>query len=216
MIAHRPHPEILMDHVAGTLPAASALAIAAHAALCRDTAAEIAHFERLGGALLQRTEPAPLGPDALAKTLARLDAVEPERKRTLAVTDETAALLPQPLWPVVGGNIGRLEWRHVGPGIEIAKLIESGDDMACLMRVAAGRRVAKHTHCGLELTLVLDGAYHDRDEYFTRGDIQIVDSSVDHSPRADPGRVCLCFVAFSAPLRLTGPLGSLLNPFIRL
>ena len=42
------------------------------------------------------------------------------------------------------------------------------------------------------------------------------DSHVDHRPVADEDEDCLCLIVTDAPLRLTGWLGRLLNPFIRI
>jgi putative transcriptional regulator len=42
------------------------------------------------------------------------------------------------------------------------------------------------------------------------------DHEVDHRPVADEGEDCLCLVVTDAPLKLTGRLGRLVNPFVRL
>ena len=74
----------------------------------------------------------------------------------------------------------------------------------------------RHTHDGSELTLVLTGGFTERGNHFLRGDVAVADSSVDHCPVADPGEPCLCLAVTDAPLRLTGPFGRLLNPFVRI
>ncbi len=73
-----------------------------------------------------------------------------------------------------------------------------------------------HTHEGTELTLVLAGAFSDAHGHFLRGDVAEADASVEHQPVADPGEDCLCLAVTDAPLRLTGPFGRLLNPFLRI
>jgi putative transcriptional regulator len=42
------------------------------------------------------------------------------------------------------------------------------------------------------------------------------DSQVDHRPVADEDEDCLCLTVTDAPLRLTGWLGRLLSPFVRI
>ena len=49
-----------------------------------------------------------------------------------------------------------------------------------------------------------------------RGDVAEADPSVNHQPVADPGEDCICLAVTDAPLRLTGPFGRLLNPFLRI
>ena len=79
----------------------------------------------------------------------------------------------------------------------------------------AGRQVPQHTHEGSELTVVLDGAFHDETGHYGRGDLVIADSSLDHRPTADEEQDCLCLAVTDAPLRLTGRFGRFFNPFIR-
>ena len=74
----------------------------------------------------------------------------------------------------------------------------------------------RHTHRGLELTLVLTGAYCDAANCFERGDIQIADPTTDHQPVAQAGEDCICLVALEAPIWFTGPIGRLANPFVKL
>ena len=77
------------------------------------------------------------------------------------------------------------------------------------MRVRAGKAVPQHTHEGNELTLVLEGSFHDELGRYARGDLAITDPTVEHRPVADEGQDCLCLAVTDARLRLTGPLGRL-------
>ncbi len=52
--------------------------------------------------------------------------------------------------------------------------------------------------------------------HFLRGDLAEADGSVDHRPIADPGEDCLYLAVTDAPLRLTGPVGRLLNPSLHI
>ena len=74
MIRH-PAPEaLLFDYASGALPEALTLAVAVHLALCAESRATVAAFERLGGDLLDAEIPVDLAPGALNQTLARLSA----------------------------------------------------------------------------------------------------------------------------------------------
>jgi putative transcriptional regulator len=219
MITHRPTPELLLGYAAGSLSEAMALAVAAQAALDADTAGEIRRLEGLGGRLLDAIDPAVLGADALQRTLARLDEAEraPASVKAQVATAETRALLPAPVWPYVKGDIRNLVWRRRAPNIETAALMgDSRASSAFLLKVGAGKAVPRHTHRGAELTLVLQGAFCDASECFAPGDIQVADPTLNHQPIARPGEDCICLVALEAPISLTGALGRLLNPFVRL
>ena len=95
-------------------------------------------------------------------------------------------------------------------------IADSGKRSAFLLRVKAGKPVPRHTHRGIELTLVLTGAYCDAANCFVRGDIQVADPTIDHQPMAQAGEDCICLVALEAPIWFTGPVGRLANPFVKL
>jgi putative transcriptional regulator len=218
MITHRPHDELLLSYAAGNLPEPIALVIAVHAALCADTADKIRGLERVGGALLDALEPSQLAPAALERTLSALDAAERDPlPRAPKATAETRALLPAPVWSYIRGDLHNLAWRRRGPHIETADLLHDAQGRsALLLRVEAGHRVPRHTHRGLELTLVLAGSYCDAANCFGRGDLQVADPTIDHQPVAEPGEDCICLVALEAPIWFTGPIGRLANPFVKL
>lgn len=216
MIKHHPTEEYLLDYATGALPEPEALAVAAHAALCRDCRREIERYEAIGGALLDEAEPLPLASDALAEVMARIERPEPVERR-VAVDEETRRVLPSPLWPYVGGSLSSLKWRRRGGGVESVEIgTTRGDYVTRLLRIAPGRAVPAHTHEGSEFTLVLQGGYHDGPIGYARGDLQFADFDTDHKPIADPGEPCLCLAVLDAPMRLTGAVGRLVNPFIRL
>ena len=85
---------------------------------------------------------------------------------------------------------------------------------ATLYWIKAGRRMPAHTHDGSEYTLVLQGAFHDVAGRYERGDIAIGDDELDHCPTADASADCLCFAVTDAPLRLTGPIGRIVQRFM--
>ena len=215
MITHRPSEELLLGYAAGSLTEPIALVVASHAALCPETADAIRRLEGVGGALLEGLAPAAMKPDALDRALASLD-LAPAPPRAI-VTAEARALLPAPVWPYVKGDLKNLAWRRRSSAIETAELVgESGKRSAFLMRVKGGHPVPRHTHRGLELTLVLTGAYCDASHCFVRGDIQVADPTIDHQPMAQDGEDCICLVALEAPIWFTGPVGRLANPFVKL
>jgi putative transcriptional regulator len=219
MITHRPPEELLLGYAAGSLPEPIALVVASHAALCAETATEIRRLEGVGGTLLEDIAPAALKADALDRALASLDLAEaaPRAAPWSAATVETRALLPAPVWPYIKGNLANLKWRQRSAGIETAELIaDSSKRSAFLIRIKAGTALPRHTHRGLELTLVLEGAYGDASGSFVRGDLQVADPSIDHQPIAQEGDDCICLAALEAPIWFTGPIGRLANPFVRL
>lgn len=206
--------ELLLAHAAGRLPEPVALAVATHLALSPDARARYARYEALGGVLLDRLEPEAIAADGWERLAARLDEEE-TASPPKPPTDRDRLLLPRPLRDYVGESLDRLKWRRYGPVAEAELKLGTPGYRTSLLRVRAGRAVPQHTHEGQEITVVIEGAYHDALGHYRRGDLVIADSAIDHQPQADEGQDCLCLAVTDAPLRLTGPFGWLINPFIR-
>jgi putative transcriptional regulator len=210
--------ELLLAHAAGRLPEPVALAVATHLALSPDARARYARYEALGGVLLDRLEPEAIATDGWERLAARLDEKEEEEiapPPPKPPTDHGRLLLPRPLRDYVGEPLDRLKWRRYGPLAEAELKLGTPGYRTSLIRMRAGGMAPKHTHEGQEITVVIEGAFSDALGHYRRGDLVIADSRVDHRPKADEDRDCLCLAVADAPLRLTGRLGWLLNPFIR-
>lgn len=223
MPEHHLSEEILMAYAAGSLPEALSLVVASHVTLCPDCRSKVETYEALGGSLIDDISPASLPESALSNIFAKLDSDHGEEGKTVPWGGTVAPSrrepesdpLPRPLRDYLGENLSALPWRPVIRGVEEAEIaLGDGGTRTRLMRIPAGIAMPRHTHGGEEITLVLEGGYSDADGHFGRGDVQLADPSVDHQPVADAGEDCLCLVVSDAPLKLTGPIGRWLNPFI--
>jgi putative transcriptional regulator len=211
--------ELLIAHAAGRLPEPVALAVATHLALNPAARSRYRRYEAFGGALLRGLEPARLAEGAWDRLLDRLEASADQPRGGEPVDDSSrrhdVPTLPRPLRDYVPGPLDSLRWRNYGTAAEAEIPIRAAGYRTTLVRVRAGRMVPRHTHEGNELTVVLEGAFHDEAGHYRRGDLAIADSAVDHRPTADDDGDCLCLAVTDAPLRLTGRFGRLLNPFVR-
>ncbi len=209
------HDELRLAYAAGSLAEAPALVIATQAAMNVACRREIARFEALGGALLQEMPPVPLAAATRERVLAALDGEEPPPVAAPLSAPPAAGALPVPLARYLPGGLERLSWRRVTRGLRDWMLPAMEGGRARLMWVRGGTAIPQHTHSGLEMTLVLRGAYLDGGETYGAGDLQLADGSVDHRPFVAAAEPCLCLVVTDAPVRLTGPFGRLLNRFVR-
>lgn len=218
MPTHHLTDELLLDYAAGNLDAMTGMLVATHLALCPACRAAVADGDRLGGTLLEDLPAASLTGDALARTMSAIDGipVDGPAAATAAGDDGLSDLLPRPLRDVVGNDIERLDWRRRFPGVQEALIATTPDGpTASLLRIQAGRAVPRHTHHGEEYTMVLSGGFTDHLGSFRRGDVAITDATVQHRPVADRHGDCLCLAVTDAPLHFAGPLGWLINPFLR-
>ena len=73
-----------------------------------------------------------------------------------------------------------------------------------------------HGHKGTEMTMVLKGAFQDDDGYFARGDVEIADSDLHHTPVADIHEDCICLAVADAPLEFNRLLPKIAQRFLRI
>jgi putative transcriptional regulator len=212
----------LLAYSAGALPQAFKVVAATHLAWCRQCRAGLLDADRVGGALMQQQEPAPLPAGARRAMLARVAAAPdtplaaPRPGRAAPAAQSDSEQLPAVLHPYFGERFAALKWRRIGPGVEHirARPLAGGD--LVLLRVAPGRSVPLHGHGGNELTVLLRGAYDDVLGHFAAGDAADLDGETEHQPVTSPGTACICVAAIDAPLRFSGWLARLLQPVFRM
>lgn len=212
-IRHHLSDQLLMAYAAGQLPEAFNLVVATHVSLCDDCRARAASFDTVGGALLEEAEEIAMGEDALARALDRIETL-PQATRSEPL--RPSGIFPAPLADYVGGDLSTVRWRRVGGGVKQAILPTGKDASVRLLFIPAGKAVPDHGHRGMELTLVLQGAFADANDRFDRGDIEIADEDLEHTPVALAGQDCICLAATDAPLRFRGWLPRLAQPLLRI
>lgn len=212
-IKHHPSDLTLIEYATGALDAGSRFVVAAHLAACPTCRRSLDAFEAVGGALLTELPPAAMEPDALAKTMSRLDA-PPKRSQKPAAQD--ASDMPWLIEAVSDHAIG--PWRWIGKGVHQRSVSVPGEGGArvFLLRAKPGTKLPVHTHTGIERTQVLAGAFIHDGGRFGAGDFDDAEGEVEHNPRVDLGETCICLVAMTGGIKLTGPIGRLIQPFVRL
>ncbi len=209
-ISHHIPEALLVSYVGGTLPRPFAMVIAAHVSICEECRANLAAHETVGGALMDAFEPISVSDDLRNNVLAQLDdAFTPEPVRPRG--DDT---YPAPVLEALGSKPPR--WRSLGPGAKQC-ILESGKSGSVrLLYIAPGYAVPDHTHGGLELTLVLQGAFKDETGRFGRGDLEVANDDLEHTPIAEEGDPCICLAATDAPLKFSSFVPRLLQPMFRI
>lgn len=201
-----------MAYAAGHLPEAFNLVVATHLSLCDECRAQAGAFEAVGGALLDAGCGIAMGDQALDRALARLDVPAPAAKPEA----RAAGIFPAPLAGYVGGDLAAVRWQRIGGGVRQAILPTGKGAKARLVFIPAGKAVPDHGHRGIELTLVLQGAFADATGRFDRGDVEMSDDATVHTPAALVGQDCICLTASEAPLRFRGLIPRLAQRVLRI
>ena len=211
-IKHHLSDDLLMAYASGNLAEGFSIAVAAHVSMCDHCRSRLESYDAVGGALLERDIDDEVGQNAFSKTLERIQITQqvmtPKRKQ---LSD-----FPEPLTDYVGSRLTDIKWQPLGMGVKQAVLETSADAKARLLFIPAGAQMPDHSHRGLELTLVLDGAFADENDYFARGDIEIADGSTNHTPVAMDGKPCICLTVTEAPLKFRKIFHRLIQPLMRI
>lgn len=222
MINHHPDDNLLTEYTSGSLPWAVSLSVCAHIQLCPHCRERAANLSKIGGVLLNASVAEPCSASAFEQLMQRIHQA-PEKSETpdshlvsnrVIAKDTALQNIPKVIKKLLPAN-GKLKWRSVSTSLKMAKLITGQHDYeVALQHVASGGSIVEHDHGGMEITLVLKGSFSDDQGVYSEGDFLVRNSGEIHRPTATLHQDCLCFTVVAAPVRLTGFLGRIVNPFL--
>jgi len=213
-ISHHFDDATLVAYSSGTLTKGMALLVESHLEMCKQCTEHVHTSNRIGGDLLTKIAPVAMQRGSLDQVLGMLDSVDME----VPVENEVAASgeVPQSLAAIIGCDLDKLDWKSMGLGVQQFDLKLGGSGATRLLRIQPGVSVPHHTHSGNELTLILRGSYSDEIGRFQVGDVADLDDQLEHQPIVDTREECICLIATDAPLKFSGLMGKLVQPFIGL
>lgn len=219
MIRHHPNDSLLMALAAGSIARGPAVVVAAHVERCSHCLSKFREFETVGGALLEQLEPVALSPEALARTLGRINGGETQElvdSSVLAAPSQVLADLPTGVsWPrgLLGSTIK--PWRRLSPSVRWSRVVLSSQTANMhLLRVAAGKRLPVHGHRGGEFSQVLYGTYTDHNERFGVGDFVQAGDADHHQPVVTAESECICLISVEGHIAFDGPLVRVLGALL--
>lgn len=208
---------LLLGYAAGLLDEAQTLIMAAHLSLSHKAQQFLKYYEAIGGHLIaHECEPIAMSGSALNRVLTKLDTPAACDEEGCCECDFPAEItLPPLLARTVAAQEQKAVWHRMMPGMETLPL-----ELACrrskahFLKADPGVKSPPHRHSGMEIMLVLNGAFSDQGDHYHRGDLCVKNARSAHAPEACKNEGCICLVVSSAPVQLTG-IAALLNPFIR-
>jgi putative transcriptional regulator len=233
MIQHHPTDNILVEFAAGTLDTAQAVAVNAHLHFCTKCQQNIKKMEQTGGAMLDSLDPEALAEESFDKLLSAIEAIVPMDLPTNQHTNDTLINSKTDLKITEAAKIAReygrlpsvvakmmsqktLKWRYVNSSLQTSHLIAGQNiHQVSLQKISAGGIVPEHDHSGTEMTVVLKGSFSDVDGIYQAGDFILKEPGQIHQPISARNEDCLCLSVESAPVKLTGFFGRMINPFIK-
>ncbi len=195
-------------YVAGSLPVPLQVMMDAHLELSGANRPLVRGLEAVAGDDLDALAPAALT-DRDAALAAIFDSPAPAAEQVAR-----CGTMPRALHDFIGHGVDDIPWKTRMPGFREYDMDDVDGCHVSMFWIKPGRTVPAHTHEGMELSLIVTGAFRDERGRFGRGDISIADPSVDHRPTAETDEPCIGFAVTDAPLRLTGPLRQRLSDIL--
>lgn len=108
-------------------------------------------------------------------------------------------------------DLGSLTWKKIFSGFYEFSFILSKNEKAKLIKMDPGTSVPLHSHNGKEYILVLEGSFSDEYGNYKKGNLQINDSMIKHTPTACNIKGCICLTITEDELVFFGPFAPILN-----
>jgi len=165
---------------------------------------------------LEQTEPVPMSEGAAARALNLLEKEQASPRSSLGTRAFGKSVWQPEQKTLLGYDLG--PWRWVSPGLHYraVKTNAGGDTRVFMLKAVPGLKIPEHSHSGTELTCVLSGAFIHEGGRYAAGDCDDADQDVGHSPVIDGDEECVCLVAMQGQIKLSGIIGRLIQPFIRI
>ncbi|MEQ6886275.1 ChrR family anti-sigma-E factor [Salicola sp. Rm-C-2C1-2] len=218
MSTHHPDEVLLTEYSAGSLSDPMALCLRIHLERCAHCRSQLDMLNSLGAVMLDHSQQASkVSDDLFDNIIAQIDEKPTSQTSGDQASEEQEASFGSPLERLLGSDLQSLPWKRQLADVSVYDLSDQfpGEERVTLQKLCAGGRAPSHSHHGSEATLVLTGAFADGNGVFSRGDFVILDEHHDHQPVALHGEDCITLSVMDAPVKLTGRLTRLLNPFIR-
>ena len=111
------------------------------------------------------------------------------------------------------GPIKDIKWKQIYKGFNEFTPDFNDEDELKLIKMDPGVSVPLHSHGGKEYILVLEGSFCDEFGEYSKGDIQINDQRIKHTPIASKKEGCVCLSITEKDVIFYGKFGSFLNLF---
>lgn len=220
MANFHPTDNALAEFSAGSLDWALSIPVSAHIELCPECKQKIAEYNTVGGSVLQQVNPISIKENSFEQLMTRIktEKLEPispcDEVHNEHPLDERTRHLPKVIQKLVPTD-KPLKWSSLSPKLK-SVILTSGQKKyeVRFHKIKSGGEIAEHDHTGLEVTLVLEGSFSDANGNYAPGDYIEKKPGEVHKPIAAQNQDCLCLSILEGPVKFTGLIGKIVNPFL--
>ena len=125
-------------------------------------------------------------------------------------TSNSSKNSPNPIDTFIN-NLKNLNWKKTFNGFYQYSFRLSNQESVKLIKMEPGAKVPLHSHNGKEYILVLEGSFCDEFGIYSKGNLQVNDSKIKHTPVACNNEGCICLTVTEEDLVFYGPFAPILN-----
>jgi putative transcriptional regulator len=222
MIKHHPKFELIQSFVNGDLPASLSAGISIHAGMCpicqqkisllTDQVAELNFDESYANTAvsnhdLATKEMSAINFDDMISAITEsdnIDVMQAVKTKTVNFRNKSYQL------PTALNNMLLGKTAHIGKLARRRVQLDENEIHTNLLHMEPNGSVPLHTHKGFELTLLLEGSFHDEEGEYVKGDFIMLDGQHLHNPISRSG--CLCYTVANDSMHFTQGINKWLNP----
>ena len=193
--------QMIFDYASGSLGPAKSLFASTYLYLNSKASSLSRTFESILGDDLLSSK------DVAISDLKYTDCINEKVSSTISKTEDN-----NPISKIIG-PIDNLNWKQIYRGFNVYIPNIPDTDELKLIKMDPGVSVPLHSHGGKEYILVLNGSFCDEYGKYNKGDIQINDQKIKHTPIACKDEGCICLSITEKEVIFFGKYGSFLNLF---
>lgn len=214
MTQWHPSADQLIEFASGSISSAMSIAVATHLHYCKACQAQVRTAEAAASALFESQAPEQSVGLDFDSLMAKID--NGEQPQIVKPAKVKARRFPAVVEKLIDGEVNALNWSSPMKNLHTTSLMKDENGFIVgLHHMQAGGRVPAHTHRGNEISVVIEGGFSDELGTYDAGDFIHLDGKHNHSPLAHADGDCWLLTIVEAPVKLTGPFGWIINPFLK-
>ena len=214
-----PSSEMLLNHAMGNTNEAESLIISSHITYCSACKAEVAKYENIGGFYLKNHEELKVSKSLWNNLLDKIEDTTQDREKTNFLDyriktslENNGVRIPSFLHQYLPNASDTKNWSSTINNVKYYNInFNESDYKGKMLEIPPGKIMPKHSHEGVEATMVFHGGYSDESGNYNKGDLVILEDNEEHTPISSEETGCICLVVYSGSLKFKGLLGSILN-----
>jgi putative transcriptional regulator len=208
-----PSSDQLIEYASGTGSSAMAIAISTHLHFCAECRQKVAEMESTAAVMFHEQSGIQMAAGGFDQLMSK---IKSEPQRPVQAVKPAPTRFPAVVEKLINRDTESLDWSSPMKNLRVSRLMTDETGLILgLHHMKSGGRVPNHTHRGNEISVVIEGGFSDAMGSYIPGDFIHLSTEHTHSPQADADGDCWLLSLVEAPVKLTGPMGLIVNPFLK-